>query len=93
MFKPLHDFIIIKPIKAKVTQGGIIVDGMATASGNRTAEVIEVGCGSEKYPAPKYVTVGQRVAYEGGKVCPIVFEGEDYLLTRECDLLGIYDDN
>jgi chaperonin GroES len=90
MFQPLHDVIWLKPIEEEKSPGGVILTRQK--DGARKGKVVYVGTGSEKHPKPTTVKEGDTVAYLSGMVQEYRFQGEDYLVAHEKDLLGVYDD-
>ena len=90
--KPLHDRILIQRIEEeKTTKGGIIIPDTAKEK-SAEGKVVAVGNG-------KLDENGKRVALEVKKGDRILFgkysgtevkiEGEEYLILREDDVLGI----
>jgi chaperonin GroES len=84
---PLHDRIIIKPAKPdEVLKGGIIIPDTAKEKPQR-GTVIAVGVG--KKDEPTSVKVGDIVLYGKYVGTEINFEGNDYLIMRESEILCI----
>lgn len=81
--QPLFDKVLVKPQKAEEkTASGIYIPDTAKQDKPQFGEIVAVG--SEA----KVVKVGQTIAF--AKYCPteISFEGEDYLIIKEEDILA-----
>ena len=91
-FKPLGDRILVKPLDAKEqTKGGIILPDAAREK-PQEGEVIAVGAGKvtdEGKTVAVSVKVGDKVLYGKYSSTEIKIEGDDYLIIREDDVLGI----
>jgi chaperonin GroES len=88
-FKPLGDRVLVKRIENEdVTAGGIIIPDAAKERA-QTGKVIAVGEGrvdAQGKIVPMHVKIGDKIyfgKYSGTEV------GEDYLIIREEDILGI----
>jgi chaperonin GroES len=90
--KPLGDRILIKQVEAEEkTAGGIVIPDTAKEKPQQ-AEVIAVGEGKKKEDGsviPLSVKEGDRVLYGKYSGTEISIEGEDYLIVKEEDILGI----
>ncbi len=85
--KPIADRVIIKPSPAEdKTKGGLIIPDTAKEKPQR-GEVIAVGPGKEGNLMS--VAIGDIVLYGKYSGQEISFEGEDYLIMREDDILVI----
>ncbi|MEL6657288.1 MAG: co-chaperone GroES [Bacteroidota bacterium] len=85
--KPINDRVVIKPASAEeTTKGGIIIPDTAKEKPQR-GEVVAVGPGKDG----NLMTVqeGDIVLYGKYAGQEINFEGEDYLIMREDDILII----
>ena len=85
--RPLADRVIIEPAAAETkTASGIIIPDTAQEKPQR-GTVVAVGPG--KKDEPMTVSVGDVVLY--GKYCGTEFkyEGGDYLIMREADIMAI----
>ena len=91
---PLFDKIVIKPVEPeKVTASGLI---LPTNNQERPqiAEVIAVGSG-ETFDGKKQtmqVSVGDRVLYPKYAGSEFKFDGQDYVILSQSDLLGKIND-
>jgi chaperonin GroES len=90
--KPLGDRILIKQVEAEEkTAGGIVIPDTAKEKPQQ-AEVVAVGEGKKKEDGsviPLSVKEGDRVLYGKYSGTEISIEGEDYLIVKEEDILGI----
>ena len=90
--RPLGDRIIVKRIEEdEVLRGGIIIPDTAKEKGQQ-AEVFAVGPGrrSEKGDLIALeVKAGQRILLGKYSGTDIEIEGEEYVIVREDDVLGI----
>lgn len=92
---PLHDRILLKRVGEKEkTKGGIIIPD--TAKGKpMQCKVIAAGKGEvnkEGKPIPSEVKEGDRVLFGRYAGTEIKIEGEEYLIVRENDILGIVEE-
>ena len=84
---PLHDRVIVKPNSVEeVTSGGIIIPDTAKEKPMR-GTVIAVGPG--KPDEPTSVQVDDIVLYGKYAGTEVSIEGEDFLIMRESDILGV----
>ena len=95
--RPLYDRILVKRIEEKETvQGGIIIPDTAKEK-PQEGVVIAVGQGKRMEDGklvPLDVKVGDRVLfgkYSGSEV-PIKLEGEELLIIREDEILGVIEE-
>jgi len=91
-FKPLADRILVKPLEAKEqTKGGIVIPETAKEK-PQEGEIAAVGEG-KKSDDGKVVAVslkvGDKVLYGKYSGTEITLDGEEYLIIREDDVLGI----
>ena len=92
--KPLGDRVVVKPLEAlEKSKGGIIVPDTAKEK-PQEGEILAVGQGKrldDGKICPLDVKVGDRVLfgkYSGSEV-PVKIEGEDVLIMREDEILGV----
>ncbi len=84
---PLHDRVIVKPAAAEEkTAGGIIIPDTAKEKPQRG---IVVAAGPGKKDEPTTVKSGDTVLYGKYAGTEVSFEGEDYLIMRESDILAV----
>ena len=91
-FKPLGDRILIRQLEAKEqTKGGIVIPDTVKEK-PQEGEIIAVGEGkknSEGKVMPLSLKAGDKVLYGKYSGTEVVIDGEDYLIIREEDVLGI----
>ena len=94
MLKPLGDRVVIKVEKEEEkTEGGLILTA-TTKEAPKTGEVIAVGCGvlaMDGTKVPLSVSVGDRILFENYAGTPVTYNGEDYLMMHEKDIMAIID--
>ncbi|HQE12288.1 MAG TPA: co-chaperone GroES [Flavipsychrobacter sp.] len=84
---PLHDRVLVQPAAAEEkTAGGIIIPDTAKEKPQRG---IVVAAGPGKKDEPITVKSGDTVLYSKYAGTEISFEGKDYLIMRESDILAI----
>ncbi len=91
-FRPLHDRILIKRTEEKeAVRGGIIIPDTAKEK-PQEAEVIAVGGGKKNDKGevtPLDVKVGDRILFGKYSGTEIKLDGEEYLIVREEEILGV----
>lgn len=91
-FKPLGDRILLKQLEAKEqTKGGIVIPDTVKEK-PQEGEIISAGEGkknSDGKLVPLSLKVGDKVLYGKYSGTEVVIDGEDYLIIREEDVLGI----
>ncbi len=90
--KPLADRVIVRPMEEKETKKGAIIIPDSAKERPQEGEVIAVGPGrsDEKgNKVPMNVKKGDKVIYGKYAGTEIKLNGEEYLLMREDDILGI----
>ncbi len=86
-FKPINDRVVVKPAPAdEKTKGGIIIPDTAKEKPQR-GEVIAVGPGKDDNKMT--VKKGDTILYGKYAGQELAYEGEDYLIMREDDILVI----
>jgi chaperonin GroES len=90
--RPLHDHIIIKRVKEEEkTKGGIIIPDTAKEK-PQEGKVVAVGKGKilkDGKVAPLDVKKGDTILFGKYSGTEIKIEGEDHLIIREEDVLGV----
>ncbi len=93
-FKPLHDRVLVKAIEAEErTKGGIIIPDTAKEKPMQ-GKVVAVGPGGRDESGkllPMDVKVGDKVLYGKWSGTEVKIDGEEYLIIKESDILGIID--
>jgi chaperonin GroES len=84
---PLHDRVIVRPAAAEEkTAGGIIIPDTAKEKPQR-GTVVAAGPG--KKDEPMTVKSGDTILYGKYAGTEVSFEGEDFLIMRESDILAV----
>ncbi|MAV00678.1 MAG: co-chaperone GroES [Bacteroidota bacterium] len=85
--KPLADRVLVEPIEAETkTASGIIIPDNAKEKPQK-GKVMAVGKGTKENPTT--VKVGDTVLYGKYSGTELKFEGNDYLIMSEKDILAI----
>ena len=93
-FRPLHDRVVVKRIDAEEkTKGGIIIPDTAKEK-PQEGEVVSVGTGARAENGtitPMDVKAGDRILFGKWSGTEVRLNGEDLLIMKESDILGIVD--
>jgi chaperonin GroES len=93
-FRPLHDRVLVRRIDAEEkTAGGIIIPDTAKEK-PQEGEIIAAGPGGRNEQGqliPIDVKPGDRVLFGKWSGTEVKIDGEDYLIMKESDLLGVVD--
>ena len=91
-FRPLHDRVLVRRIEAEEkTAGGIIIPDSAKEK-PAEGEVISVGSGTKAEDGtvtPLDVKAGDKVLFGKWSGTEVKLDGEDLLIMKESDILGI----
>jgi len=91
-FRPLHDRVVVKRIEEEAkTAGGIIIPDTAKEKPQQ-GEVIAVGPGARDESGKVNaldVKVGDRVLFGKWSGSEVKIDGQDLLIMKESDILGI----
>jgi chaperonin GroES len=91
-FRPLQDRVVIRPIEPEAkTAGGILIPDTAKEK-PMEGEVIAAGPGARSEEGkilPLDVKVGDRVLYGKWSGTEIKVDGEDVVIMKESDIMGI----
>ncbi|PRX33771.1 chaperonin GroES [Meinhardsimonia xiamenensis] len=94
-FTPLHDRVLVRRIESEEkTKGGLIIPDTAKEK-PAEGEVIAVGAGARDEDGdriPMDVKAGDRVLFGKWSGTEIVLNGEELLIMKESDILGILTD-
>jgi chaperonin GroES len=94
-FRPLHDRVLVRRIEAdEKTAGGIIIPDTAKEKPSQ-GEVIAVGPGGRDETGkliPIDLKAGDRVLFGKWSGTEVKIDGEDLLIMKESDILGIVED-
>lgn len=91
ILKPLNDRIILKHLEAEeTTKSGIVLPGQAKEA-PQEAEVIAVGPGGmiEGKEVVMQVAKGDKVIYSKYSGTDVKFDGIDYIIVKQSDVLAI----
>jgi chaperonin GroES len=93
-FRPLHDRVLVRRIDAEEkTAGGIIIPDTAKEK-PQEGEVVAAGPGARNETGqlvPLDVKAGDRVLFGKWSGTEVKIEGQDHLIMKESDLLGVVD--
>ena len=85
--KPLADRVVVEPTAAETkTNSGIIIPDTAQEKPQR-GKIVAVGKGTKE--TPMTVKIGDEVLYGKYSGTDLKFEGEDFLIMKESDILAI----
>ena len=91
-FRPLHDRIVVRRITAEEkTKGGIIIPDSAQEKPSE-GEVIAVGPGGRDESGkliPIDIKTGDRVLFGKWSGTEVKLDGEDLLIMKESDVMGV----
>jgi|SRR5688572_1060132 chaperonin GroES len=91
-FRPLHDRVLVRRIEAEEkTAGGIIIPDSAKEKPSE-GEIVAVGSGTRAEDGkvtPLDVQVGNRVLFGKWSGTEVKLDGEDLLIMKESDIMGI----
>ncbi|MFN0217591.1 MAG: co-chaperone GroES [Hyphomicrobium sp.] len=93
-FRPLHDRVVVKRLEEDAkTAGGIIIPDTAKEKPQR-GEIVGVGPGARDEAGkvqPLDVKVGDQVLFGKWSGTEVKIDGEELLIMKESDILGIVD--
>ncbi len=91
-FRPLHDRVLVKRVKEEEkTKGGIIIPDSAKEK-PQEGKVVAVGSGvraEDGKVTPLDVKAGDRVLFGKWSGTEVTIEGEELIIMKESDILGI----
>jgi chaperonin GroES len=91
-FRPLHDRVLVRRIDAEEkTAGGIIIPDTAKEK-PQEGEIVAAGPGARNEQGqliPIDVKPGDRVLFGKWSGTEVEIDGQDYLIMKESDLLGV----
>jgi chaperonin GroES len=91
-FRPLHDRVLVRRVEAEEkTAGGIIIPDTAKEK-PQEGEVIAAGPGGRNEQGqlvPLDVKAGDRVLFGKWSGTEVKIDGQDLLIVKESDLLGV----
>ena len=93
-FRPLHDRVVLRRIEGEEkTKGGIIIPDTAKEK-PQEGEVIAVGPGARDENGkliPLDLKAGDRVLFGKWSGTEVKIDGEDLLIMKESDIMGVID--
>jgi chaperonin GroES len=91
-FRPLHDRLVVRRITAlEKTKGGIIIPDSAQEKPSE-GEVVAVGPGGRDEAGkliPLDIKTGDRVLFGKWSGTEVKLDGEDLLIMKESDIMGV----
>ena len=91
-FRPLHDRVVVRRVDSEEkTAGGIIIPDTAKEK-PQEGEIVSVGTGSKAEDGkvtPLDVKAGDRVLFGKWSGTEVTLNGEELLIMKESDILGI----
>jgi chaperonin GroES len=91
-FRPLHDRVLVRRVEAEEkTAGGIIIPDSAKEK-PQEGEVVSVGTGARAEDGtitPLDVKAGDKILFGKWSGTEVKIDGEDLLIMKESDILGI----
>ena len=91
-FRPLHDRILVRRVESEEkTKGGIIIPDTAKEK-PQEGEIVAVGSGARDESGkvvPLDVKAGDRVLFGKWSGTEVKIDGEDLIIMKESDILGI----
>jgi chaperonin GroES len=92
--RPLGDRVVVKPLSSEtVTKSGIVLPDTAKEK-PQEGEILAVGPGKVLDNGKRTtleVSVGQKVLFAKYAGTEVKLDGEEYLIMRESDIMGIVD--
>ncbi|AJD44826.1 chaperonin GroES 2 (plasmid) [Rhizobium gallicum bv. gallicum R602sp] len=88
-FRPLHDRVVVRRAKGDLkSKGGIIIQDTARQK-QQDGEVTPLGRACSRRLVPLDVETGDVILFEKWAETGIGIDGEDLLIVKECDVMGI----
>ncbi len=91
-FRPLHDRVVVRRVESEAkTKGGIIIPDTAKEK-PQEGEIIAIGTGIRDDAGklvPLDVKAGDRVLFGKWSGTEIKLDGEDLLIMKESDIMGV----
>jgi len=93
-FRPLHDRVLVRRVVQEAkTAGGIIIPDTAQEK-PQEGEIVAAGAGTRDEDGkihPLDVKAGDRILFGKWSGSEVKLDGEDLLIMKETDILGIFD--
>ena len=91
-FKPLHDRVLVRRVESDdTTKGGLIIPDTAKEK-PQEGEIVAVGAGGRDEDGERIaldVKAGDRILFGKWSGTEVQIEGEDLLIMKESDILGV----
>ncbi len=87
--KPLFDRVIVKPIKAKKTESGIILPE-STKEKPCIGKVVAIGSGDDKNKI--VVSVGDEILFSKYAGVEFKHEDEDYIALKQSEIILVFEE-
>jgi len=91
-FNPLHDRVLVRRIEGDAkTSGGLIIPDTAKEK-PQEGEIVAVGAGAKDEDGERIamdVKAGDRILFGKWSGTEIKLDGEDLMIMKECDILGV----
>jgi chaperonin GroES len=95
-FTPLHDRVLVRRIESdEKTKGGLIIPDSAKEK-PAEGEIVAVGAGAKDDDGdriPMDVKAGDRILFGKWSGTEVTIDGEELLIMKESDILGIIEDS
>lgn len=93
MIKPLEDRVLLKMVEAEETTKSGIILSSGSQEKPQVAEVIAIGPGrvEDGKKVEMNIKVGDKVITSKYSGTEVKYEGEDYIIIKESDILAIVD--
>ena len=90
--RPLHDRVLVRRLEEGETKRGSIIIPDSAKEKPQQAEVVSVGTGKvleDGERVPLIVEAGNRILFGKYSGSDVKIDGEEYLILREDDILGV----
>ncbi|MER8964006.1 co-chaperone GroES [Mesorhizobium sp. M0142] len=91
-FRPLHDRVVVRRVESEAkTAGGIIIPDTAKEK-PQEGEIIAIGSGARDEAGklvPLDVKAGDRILFGKWSGTEVKLNGEDLLIMKEADIMGV----
>jgi len=91
-FRPLHDRVVVQRLESdQKTKGGIIIPDTAKEK-PQEGKIIAVGAGARDENGkvqPLDVKAGDRILFGKWSGTEVKIDGEDFLIMKESDIMGV----
>ncbi|MDZ4843013.1 MAG: co-chaperone GroES [Hyphomicrobium aestuarii] len=91
-FRPLHDRVVVKRVENETKSAGGIIIPETAAEKPQQGEIIAVGPGArgdDNEIVPLDVKVGDRVLFGKWSGTEVKIDGQELLIMKESDIMGI----